>query len=236
MRSRNLPVRRGIPETLTEEIDGLRRQRAELLEERNSLKVRIAKITHDSDHPLQTVTPRVLSQLEREYQELKALVESQKQELQSLRMSDNAALRSELQEEIKVVYLEVVRLEQYQVQQQQELADLHREYEELSGQERPEVVEAQERKIKAYQEKLAKYEHANRKLTAKIRAKQADVVFDTEEGREQIRMRSEEIRAEITKIQAETEEIQKTIEETIQKHRIEMRTLRAGTSPRKEKR
>jgi hypothetical protein len=236
MASRTTLVRgRAAPETLTEEIESLRRQRAELLEERNALRVRIAQITRDSDHPLQTVSPRILSQLDREYRELQRLVESQKEELQALKLSDNAALRHELQEEVKIVYMELVRLEQYQVAQQQELRDLDRDYEQLTKQESPEAVEKQERKIQAYQEKLEKYEHANRKLSAKIRTMRADRAFDTEEGREQIRLRAEELRTEIAKVQAETAEIQKAIDASIENHRAEMRALRGRPSPERHR-
>jgi chromosome segregation ATPase len=224
-----------VPETLTEEIESLRRQRAELLEERNALRVRIATMTRESDHSLQTVSPRILSQLEREHRELQRLVESQREELQALKLSDSAALRHELQEEIKIVYMELMRLEQYQAAQQQELRDLQRDREELARQEAPEAMDKQERKVHAYQEKLAKYEHANRKLSAKIRTMRADRAFDTDEGREQIRVRAEELRAEIARVQAETAEIQRAIDASVENHRAEMRALRGKPQPEKHR-
>jgi hypothetical protein len=217
-------------EALTEELDSLRRQKAELLDECSTLKTRIAKLHSDCERPIQAISPRILSQLDRERRDLQQSVESQKRELQLLKESDNAALRSELQEEIKLVYLESLRLEQCQIGQQRELSDLERQYNELLNQDNQEVIESQDRKIREYEEKLGKYQEANEKLAYKIRVMRANRAFDSPEGRGQIRIRAEQLRAEIARVHGETEEIQRRITEAAQKHEDEMRPVRPPAS------
>jgi predicted nucleic acid-binding Zn-ribbon protein len=222
-----------VPSSLRDEIEGLKRQKLELLEEKKRLRSRLARIEVESQRPLRaTWNPRLITQLDREYHDLQYQIEAQRKELAALKLTDDAATVSELQEEAKIVYLERVRLEQYQVQQQQELSDIRQEYDDLMRAEGPEAIENQQRKIHSYQEKLERYKNANRKLSAKIKTARARRAFDSEEGREKIRVRAEELDQEIAKTREETAELQKLIDESKAEHRAEMRDLRTQSSQR----
>jgi DNA repair exonuclease SbcCD ATPase subunit len=232
MTSTSIPV----PATLRDEIDSLKRQKVELIEEKKRLQARLNRIDIESQRPIRAVVnPRLITQLDREYRDLLQQVEAQRRELTALKQSDEAAVVSELQEEVKMVYLEKVRLEQYQVQQQQELREITQEYEDLMRNEGPEALERQQQKIASYQEKLEKYKHANHKLSSKIKTARANRAFDNEDGRERIRARAEELDQQIEKTKRETEELQRQIDESRAQHRMEMRALRmqAGRNPPK---
>jgi hypothetical protein len=72
---------------------------------------------------------------------------------------------------------------------------------------------------------LSKYTEANEKLKRKIRTMRANKAFDSEEGREQIRLRAEQLRAEIAEVQADTAEIQRRLDEAAEKRRGETREV-----------
>lgn len=226
--------RSGIPasgQTSVSEVEKLKKQKLELLEERKRLKERIARIDEESQRPIRaSVNPRLIFQLDQEYKVLQESVGSKKQELQDLRMSDEIVLRQELQEEIKALYLERVRLQGFQIEQQQELNKIRAEYEDLVNEESPEVIDKQERKLDSYKEKLEKYKKANHKLAAKIKSMRANKAFDSDEGRQKIEQRANEIKLEIEKIQQETEAVKTEIEEAKQDHRLKMRDLRMQTT------
>jgi hypothetical protein len=221
------PQARNRPDdALIEEIDSLCCQQAELLEERDTLRARIAKLERDRQTPSPAITPRVLSQLDREHRDLQQLVDSQRRELEALKETDSASLRIELQEEVKTVYLEILRLEQCQVSRQQELVDLQRQYDERCLQDSAEVRASQDEKIRAYEEKLAQYEKANRVLVQRIKTMHANQAFNNENGRQPIRARAEELRVQIARVNAETEELERRIQESAARHRSELRTSR----------
>lgn len=213
------------------ELDNLKRRRYELTEEKKRLKARIAKIDAESQKNIRAVVnPRLISELDREYAAINEEVEKHRRELDNIRMSDSAAVRIELQEEVKVIYLERMRLEQFQIAQQQELNAVKDEYDALMAEEGPEACAARAKKLEKYREKLDKYKVANDGIAQKIRTIRANRAFDNDEGRKKISKRAEELRQEIESAQSEADEILAETEALTRKHRQEMRALRTGTT------
>jgi len=215
------------------EVAALRRHKLELQEEKKRLKARISRIDVESRRNIRAVVnPGMITRLDREYASLRDELEQNKRELEDLRMSDSAALRAELQEEIKVVYLERVRLQEVQAAQEQELEAVRGEYEALQGEEGPAARERRARRLEGYRGKLEKYKHANRKIVARIKTMRANRAFDNDKGREQIRVRADELRREIETAQAEADAAQDEIEAARRSHRTEMRLARARAGSR----
>jgi hypothetical protein len=214
-----------LPQTISDELEILRRQKLELLAEKKLLRARIAKIEAETQRPVKSmVNPAVLAQFESEYQELYAKVEAQRKELEAVKNSDDATLRAELQEEIKIVYLERLRLQDCYTDQQKELEEAQREYALLGSDIDP---DAREKKVGTFREKLEKYRRANHRLLVKIKTLRANRAFDSEEGKMKIRLRADDIRNMIEATRKETEEVKREILDSKARHRAQMRALRA---------
>jgi hypothetical protein len=219
------PRPRPAAHTLSADIESLRGQKLQLVEERKNLHSRLAAAS-DSDA---RVGPRLLARLNREYHDLEAYVAAQRRELDERMSSDAAAVHSELQEEVKVVYLELLRLEEVATVQTERIQELRILRAELAEKLDPDVVGRRERKVHRYEEKLEKYQHANRKLQGRIRTARADRAFATQEGQRNINQRATELRGELESVREETAEIGRTASEEANRYRIEMRTIRKRT-------
>lgn len=210
------------------EIANLCRQKQNLIEQKRRLESQITKIDEESRRPIRAaVNPNILSQLDRDYRALKGEIAKQKSELEEIRGSDAAAHRSELQEEAKVVYLEMLRLQDLENAQKQELQDVTEEYEDLVAEDGPEATRKRQERLAALKVKLVKYERANHKLAARIKAARANKAFDNDEGRERVAEREKEVESEIEDERVEYEKLQEQVEETKRKHRQELRLVRA---------
>lgn len=220
-------------QTSISEVEKLKKQKIELLEERKRLKERIARIDEESQRPIRaSINPRLIFQLDQEYKTLQEGIEAKKKELAELRMSDEIVVRQELQEEIKALYLERVRLQGFQIEQQQELNKVRAEYEDLLNEESQEVIDKQEQKLDSYKEKLDKYKKANHKLAGKIKSMRANKAFADDKGRAKIEERAQELKLEIEKVQQETESVKLEIEQSRKDHRLKMRELRTQVTKR----
>jgi hypothetical protein len=220
------PERRRASDAHSDDIQSLRKEKLQLLEVRRDLRQRLAQAELES-HPYGMVTSRLARQLNGEYEELQQLVGRQRRQLEAMRTWESAAVRAELQEEIKVVYVELVRLRQLDEMQQGALLRLDLRYRELVDGDSPEIIARQEQKIQRYFAKLAKYQDANLRLASAARIAKANRAFDTPEGQREVRQRAETLLAAIDRVCAEIEDIERQMHEANTEHQTAMEAVKA---------
>jgi hypothetical protein len=225
---RTAPMRRRpSPTAIRQEIDELEREKTDLVDERKVLWARIFALEEESRVAgRMPVSPCILSQLEREHREQQQLVDAQERELEMLRMSDEAARRKEMEEEIKILALDTRRLEALRIDQRRAFTELDARYRDLVTRDTPASADQQKQKIRGYHEKLERYQRANDRLLAKIRSMRANRVLATQGGQEQVRARAEKLRTEIELVRQETAKIQIKINEITKRHKTQMVELR----------
>lgn len=105
----------------SDDIIKLKLEKQRLLEEKTRLKTKITHFSDKSKKPAPVRSKQVQQSLERQIKTLEALVEERKEELQAIINSDKAAEISELQEESKILMLEIIRLQNSKKESEQEL-------------------------------------------------------------------------------------------------------------------
>lgn len=216
------------PKSASREVENLARQKQNLVAEIRRLEAQIARIDEESQRPIRAaVNPALLSQMDRDYRSLKENISRQRSELEKIRSSDAAAHRSELQEEAKVVFQELLRLQDVEKSQKEELADITAEHEDLDRQEGPVAAQRQRERIAALNTKLEKYRQANHKLAARIKTGRANKAFDNDDGRARIEKRMQELGQSIEEEKNNVKLLIDRIDETRRRHRQELRLLRA---------
>lgn len=210
-----------------EDINELKIEKQKLLEEKQQLKSKITRLEVQSKRSVRTTNanPQLLTQLDREYKTVEHMIMQQRAEINELLMSDNAAQRQELQEEAKIIYQERVRLQDLQLQQQITLNEAKKELNALLSSDGPAVFEKQAQKIELLEQKLQKYEHANKKLADKVKALKEKKALEEQSAAGAIGVRAAQIRAQIKEAEKATEEIEEKIAQSVEKHKQVMKTL-----------
>lgn len=237
----SIPNRQKQRQITKEDIDELKIEREKLLEEKSQLKAKIARLEVQSKRSVRTANanPQLLTQLDREYKTVEHLIMQQRAQINELLMSDNAAQRQELQEEAKIIYQERVRLQDLQLQQQITLNEAKKELNELLASDGPAVFEKQAKKIESLEEKLRKYEHANKKLAAKVKALKAKKALEEESAAGAIGSRAAQINAQIKEVVKATNEIEEKISKSVEQHKkvmkqLQISLLQRGMDPQDE--
>lgn len=218
-----------------DEIYALQKQKNKLLDEREQLMIRISKLESQAKYGDGThLNPQIISQLEQESKSIVSTILQQRKEIEKLRSSDNAAMRQEISEEIKMVYLENSRMQDICNQKQEELAELQKQYDELMENEGSKAIENQKNLLMQYKEKLEKCKQANHKLTLKIKNMRANKAFSDEEGKQAIKEKANELKEQIKEAKSKAEASQAKIDRSIEEHRITMRNMRIEALTSKE--
>lgn len=211
-----------------EDINDLKIEKQRLIEERQQLKAKIVRLETQSKRSARTGTTNqnLLTQLDREYKSVEHLIMQQRAQINELLRSDNAAERQELQEEAKIIYQERLRLHDLQIQQQIDLNQAKKELDDLLSSDGPAVFEKQARKINELEEKLRKYEKANKKLSEKIKKLKQEKKLQEESQSGAISIRANQLKSQIREVEQKTEEIEAKIKESKQKHEEVMKQIR----------
>lgn len=213
-----------------EELDQLKEKKNELLEEKKLLKTQIARLQVQTKRakngkPIST-TSRLTTQLQKEYNALQVMINSQKNEIYNLLRCDQSAISFELQEEAKVVFLERNRLQEIQLQQQIELNNSQQELDDLVSTDGPDTYKKQQKKIAHYDNIIKRYKEVNSRYTKKIKIMRSERAMKETADQEEIRQRSEELERQIN----EAKEARKAYEEKLKKsqdeHEVIMQQLR----------
>ena len=220
-----------------EDINELKIERQKLLDERTQLKSKIARLEVQAKKSARTsnANPQLLAQLDKEYKTVEHLIMQQRAQINELLMSDNAAQRQELQEEAKIIYMEKVRLQDLQMQQQISLNDSKRELNDLLETDGPAVLERQEKRIESLEEKLSKYNAINERLASKVRILKKTLEEEAATGT--IGNKANQLRQQIKEAEKATKDIDDKIKNSIEKHKEIMKKLSGSTgndSPKEE--
>jgi aromatic ring-opening dioxygenase catalytic subunit (LigB family) len=159
---------------------------------------------------------------DREYSELSQEIVAMRSELTLLLLSDNALHREELQEEAKVLYQEWRRLQDSAFEKQIAISDAKKELDDALDEEGAVMYDRQAKQIVELSEKLARYEHANRKLAHKIKKLKAEREQAVVGGGRQ------EIARQIENVEKETLDIEERIRSAKENHQKVMSSLRAS--------
>ena len=104
-----------------DEILNLKLEKQRLIEERTRIKTKITVFSDKAKKPPAVRSRQVQQSLERQIKTLEAMVEERKEQLHTIIYSDRAAEITELQEESKILALEIVRLQKSKKDSEKEL-------------------------------------------------------------------------------------------------------------------
>ena len=225
LRSEPTSARRPKETVKQSDIQCLKVRKQQLLEERKLLKAKIAHLTT----PGATVPPgaggeRVVKQMEQKYRSLSKQVARQNTEIEDLLRSDAAVERQELVEEGKILYQEILRIEEEKEELNKITREINDEYQALlqaNGQKR---CKKQNERILELKAMIRKCEEENRVLENKIdRAKQ--------DGNSEF-IQNDDIRQEIEETRAKTKDVERRIKESTKSHKETMERLKASFDAR----
>ena len=153
-----------------EDIDRLKVEKTQLLDEVSTLKARIARLEMQTRRTKRTSNEnaRFLTHIDFEYRSIEHLLIQQRAEMNELLMSDKAAQTHELKESLKLIYEEQERLKDIQLEKQMEINDAKNEWEEILRTDGPDVYDQQSLILNELNDKLAKFKKANAKLDHKV--------------------------------------------------------------------
>lgn len=206
-----------------EEIMELKREKQNLIQERNMLR---AKITRFSDLAKKsnsnvTVNPRnrgksrntmIANSLQRQIDSLTQQIAQRRSETQQLIISDKAVEITELQEEAKMLYMESMRLEREKKEVENEYREAQLTLEKINANYSSAVISEQAKQIKNLEKEISLQRQRNEILRTKISAikeEQKDKAYI--DATEKVKQKIEEVKK---KIQMEREEMRKLDEET----------------------
>jgi chromosome segregation ATPase len=213
----------------TDDILNLKREKQNLIRERTLLKAKLVRYGSFSRHPKPAGRNRqIANSLEREVQNLEQLTAAKRAEIAQLIYSDRAALITELQEESKMLHLELMRLQKTKQETENELRVLSAQLDEDSQKYSPAVLARQDAQIRALEREVAAQRTKNNAITERIAAMKCEQESDQsirEAARTQQKI--EQLKAQIRKEQQEIAAIDKQMEQMNVEHAAEMQQLQS---------
>lgn len=215
-------------ESIKADIQRLKQQKSELIEEKKQLKVKLARMEQKRKrgNQITTMNNSVFQKLEQEQSILEDMIEEQKKQILALTMSDEAAQRQELQEESKILYLEQLRLFKEREKQQKQYEQSQNDFDELLEKDGPNILDQQEEKIQKLQDKLFKYEKANKKLENKLNQIKAENEAIDLEYQEAVQKKVETLQRQINEAREIANQNRAKIEKAKKDHEKLMQSLR----------
>lgn len=211
-----------------EDVNRLKIEKQQLIEELSTLKARIARLEMQNKRTQRTSneSSRFLTQVDYEYRATEHLLIQQRAEINELLMSDRAAQAHELKESIKLNYEEQERLKDIQLEKQMEINDAKQELEDAIRTDGPDVYEQQSLILDELNEKLQKFKRANTKLEHKVtKLKDQDEIKATLTDSKQPRKQSDILRMQIRAEELAIKQVEEKMQQTIQQHAKIMKGL-----------
>ena len=192
------------------------------------LKAKLVRYANFTRHP-KALTPSqpVATSLERRVRALEQVSAEREAEIASLVYSDRAAVITELQEESKMLHLELMRVQLKRQQTDNDIADLSQQLEEAIAKYSPDALAKQQQTIKQLQREIAQQRLRNDKIREKV-----DALKKERESREggmstHVKKQVDEIKAKIRREQQEIADIDKQMEAMKEEHNKEMQELQS---------
>jgi DNA repair exonuclease SbcCD ATPase subunit len=213
----------------TDDILNLKREKQNLIRERTLLKVKLARYGSFNRHSKPPGrNQQIANSLEREVQKLEQLTAGKRAEIAQLIYSDRAALITELQEESKMLHLELMRLQKTKQETENELRVVSAQLEEASQRYSPAVLARQNSQVRGLEREIAAQRAKNEALKDKVAAMKA--AQESDDGVEEAarnQQKIEHLKAQIRKEQQEIAAVDRQMEQIKGEHAAGMQQLQS---------
>lgn len=213
----------------SDDIVNLKREKQNLIQERSILKAKIARfsnITHKPKAPGRN--QQIANSLEKQVHTLEQLTAAKRAEIAQLIYSDHAAVITELQEESKMLHLELMRLQRNKRETELELKDISAQLEDACQKYSPAVLNRQHRTIKNLEKEISAQRKRNDLLKAKLDAmKQEQSQNKYQDVNDKIQKSIDSLKAKIRAEQQQISEIDQQIAGLKDQHAREMLELQS---------
>jgi chromosome segregation ATPase len=213
----------------TDDIINLKRERQNLIRERTLLKAKLARYASYNRHPKPPGrNQQIANSLQREVQKLEQLTAAKRAEIAQLIYSDRAAVVTELQEESKMLHLELIRLKKAKHDTEMQLRDVAAQLEDVSQKYSPAALARQQKAIKQLEREIAAQKARNMVAEEKVVKMQCEQEGDGQEAEaETAQAKIEELRALIRAEQQEIAAIDQQMATMREEHASEMQRLQS---------
>jgi predicted RNase H-like nuclease (RuvC/YqgF family) len=171
---------------------------------------------------------QIANSLERELHKLEQLTAARRAEIAELIYSDRAAVVAELQEESKMLHLELIRLQKTKQDTENQLRKVAAELQDFAQKYSPAVLERQHGQIKSLEREIATQQSKNATLKEKVMMLRAAQESE-ENAREAARTQAaiDELKAQIRREQQEIAALDKQMVQMKDDHANEMQQLQS---------
>ena len=212
----------------TDDIVNLKREKQNLLHERSILKAKLARYANFNRHSKAPGrNQQIANSLERQVKTLEQLTAAKRAEIAQLIYADRAAVITELQEESKMLHLELMRLRKAKKETEAELDEISHQLEDSCTRYSPEVLSRQHQTIKGLEKEIAQQRARNDKIREKVETMRQEREDKEKGANSEIQKQIDDLKAKIRKEQQEIQAIDKQMEQMKEEHAREMQELQA---------
>lgn len=219
---------RNTRESLTvDDIVSLKRDKQILLQERSMLKAKLARYASFNRHSKAPQrNQQIATSLEKQVHTLEQVTATKRAEIAELFLSDKASLITELQEESKMLYLELNRLQKEKQNVESELRSVIAQIEDRNQRYSPAVLQKQQKTIKHLEKEIENQKEKNEQLKTKLQeAEKAKEELKKSEENDQMLRAIEAMKAKIRKEQQEIAVMDRQMEQMKQEHSVAMSNI-----------
>jgi vacuolar-type H+-ATPase subunit I/STV1 len=213
----------------TDDITNLKREKQNLIQERSLLKARLARYANFNRHPKPPGrNQHIANSLEQQVRTLEQLTAAKRAEIAQLIYSDRAAVISELQEESKMLHLELMRLRKSKQESEASLRDVTAQLKEACEKYSPAVLARQDKTIKNLEREIAAQRAKNdtiKEKVAQMKAEQEDSQY--QEQNMKVHRQIDSLRSQIKQEQQEIAAIDQQMAQMKADHAAEMTRLQS---------
>jgi uncharacterized sporulation protein YeaH/YhbH (DUF444 family) len=213
----------------TEDIVNLKREKQNLIQERSILKAKLARYANFNRHAKPPGrNQQIANSLERQVHTLEQLTAAKRAEIAQLIYSDRAAVVTELQEESKMLHLELMRLKRTKQDTENDLREISMQLQEAQRKYSPSVLNKQHKQIRALERQIAAQRARNEKIKEKVsQMKKEQEEQNYQEQNDKMQKEIESLKAKIRREHQEIAALDKQMEQMKENHAMEMQKLQS---------
>jgi chromosome segregation ATPase len=213
----------------TDDIMNLKREKQNLIQERSLLKARLQRYANFNRHPKPPGrNQQIANSLEQQVKTLEQLTAAKRAEIAQLIYSDRAAVISELQEESKMLHLELMRLRKSKQESEASLREVTAQLKEACEKYSPAVLARQDKTIKSLEKEIATQRAKNdtiKEKVAQMKAEQENSQY--QEQNMKVHKQIDSLKAQIKQEQQEIAAIDQQMAQMKADHAAEMQRLQS---------
>jgi uncharacterized protein YnzC (UPF0291/DUF896 family) len=204
----------------------LKREKQTLIRQRTLLTAKLARFASFNHHPKPPGRNQLIAHsLSTEVQTLEQLTAMKREEIARLIYSDRAALITELQEESKMLHLEVSRLTKVKQDTEVEVRELAARLEHVTQKCSAAAFARQQKQIKDLQRAIVIQREKNEEVLQAVAARQTEE--EVSEENEKRQQKIDQLRAQVEREQQEIAAIDEQIGRMREDHAKEMQRIRS---------